>query len=72
MGMQERSEKNSAILVYHTLALHHSLRIVQDMEMRALLKFVQNAILYRNGDRAVFGSFLMKLKQESRFIRSRS
>ena len=32
-GMQERSEKNSVILVYHMLSKHHSLKIIHDMEM---------------------------------------
>ena len=37
MGTQKRSKKNSAILVYHMLSVHHSLKIIHDMEMGAAL-----------------------------------
>ena len=33
----EKKQKNNAILVYHMLAVHHSLTIMQDMEMGAVL-----------------------------------
>ena len=37
MGMQERSEKYSVILVHHMTSMHHSLKIIQDTEMAAAL-----------------------------------
>ena len=37
MGMQKRSKRDSVILVHHTIAVHHSWRIIQDMEIRAWL-----------------------------------
>ena len=37
MGMQERSKSNSVILLHHMLAVYHSLRIIHDMEIGAVL-----------------------------------
>ena len=54
------------------LAVHHSLRIIQDMEMRVALKIGSNAMLGMNVYKAVFGTDLVKLKQETKSIRSRA
>ena len=37
MGMQEKSIMDSVILVHFILAVHHSLRIIQGMEMGVAL-----------------------------------
>ena len=49
MEMQERNEKDSVILIYHMLAVHHSLRIIQDGS--GADRLVQNAILGKNVDK---------------------
>ena len=36
-GNAAKKQKNGAILVYHILAVHHSLRIIEDMEMGVAL-----------------------------------
>ena len=62
MGIQERRKSDSVIFLCHMLEVHHSMRIIQDMEMGAAMK---NAILGKNVDKTVFGSDLAKFKQET-------
>ena len=64
-GNAGKKQKNSAILVYHMLAVHHSFRIIQEIEMGAALidwfkmQFLAKMLTKR------FGSDLAKLKQET-------
>ena len=37
MGVQKKSKRDGVILILHTLAVHHSLKIIQDMEMGVAL-----------------------------------
>ena len=67
-GMQKSSKRDSVILVFHIIAVHHSLRIIQEMETgMVLIDWFKMQYLAKNADKAVFESDLVKLKQETRF-----
>ena len=63
MGMQERSKRDSVILVCHMLAVHHSSRIIKEMKMGVVLIDWLKCNTWKNVDRGVFESNLMKRKK---------
>ena len=60
------------ILVYHTLAVHHSLRIIQDMKMWVMLIDWFEMQCLEKCWQSCFWSDFMMLKQETRSIRIRA
>ena len=72
-GNAGKKQKNSVILVCLMISVHHSLKIIQDMEMGvALINLFKNAILGKNVDKAAFGNNLIKLKEETRIVKRRT